>query len=316
MYTVHRSDRSMAQLLDSEHLLAAVTFDGAPQPRPADPRQIITPLACAHAGTEVWTARSPVTTGREGNISFARSAEMTVGTLILPHASDNLCEVSQAAFRELLDWLPRQRHNQLWRTWNVFAEINDGGGDRERYREFCRGRHQAFTDSDWQEAQYPAASAIGGHVPQLFIMFLAGVQPSQQIENPRQVSAYHYPRQYGPRSPSFARASIISAPGEARPRLLVSGTASVVGHASRHIGDSEAQAAEIMRNLDSLLAQTRHATRPEAFRVYARSGTPAEPMIRVLQSRWGKELPVFELQGDICRRELLLEVEGIWALEA
>src|SRR5690606_13866131 len=68
------------------------------------------------------------------------------------------------------------------------------------------------------------------------------------VENPRQVSAYRYPRQYGPTPPAFARAMLSPAK-----QLLVSGTASVVGHASHHVGDAAAQLDETARNLDSLM---------------------------------------------------------------
>ena len=46
------------------------------------------------------------------------------------------------------------------------------------------------------------------------------------VENPRQVSAYRYPREYGPQSPTFARALLPPSP---RVPLLLSGTASIDG---------------------------------------------------------------------------------------
>src|SRR3546814_7354125 len=77
------------------------------------------------------------------------------------------------------------------------------------------------------------------------VYWLAARTPGTPVENPRQVSAYRYPRQYGPQQPSFARA-MLPPPGSAMP-LLLSGTASVVGHATAHVGE--------------LLAQDRKSTR-------------------------------------------------------
>lgn len=81
--------------------------------------------------------------------------------------------------------------------------------------------------------------------------------------NPRQVSAYHYPSAYVLRSPTFSRAALVSlAPGEET--LLVSGTASIVGHETCHVGDVAAQTAETLRNLEAVLASA-HRQTPARF---------------------------------------------------
>ena len=61
--------------------------------------------------------------------------------------------------------------------------------------------------------------------------FIASRAPAESAENPRQVSAYDYPPRYGPRSPSFSRAT------RGAGLVFVSGTASVVGHETKHAGD-------------------------------------------------------------------------------
>ena len=81
----------------------------------------------------------------------------------------------------------------------------------------------------------PAGTAVGTMSGPLKIHFLAARQPGTHVENPRQVSAYEYPRVYGPCSPSFARATL--RPSISGSHLLIAGTASVVGHVSEHIGD-------------------------------------------------------------------------------
>jgi hypothetical protein len=71
------------------------------------------------------------------------------------------------------------------------------------------------------------------------------------------VSAYDYPRQYGPAAPSFSRAALTP-----DPLLLISGTASIVGHASVHLGDVTAQLEETLANLaNRLRAGTREHDR-------------------------------------------------------
>ena len=70
------------------------------------------------------------------------------------------------------------------------------------------------------------------------------------VENPLQMPAYEYPDTYGPRSPSFARATTVTTAGVAS--LYVSGTASIRGH--RTVGATlEEQIKVTMENIDALL---------------------------------------------------------------
>src|SRR5690606_8340690 len=85
--------------------------------------------------------------------------------------------------------------------------------------------------------------------------WLASVAAGTPVENPRQVSAYRYPRRYGPQPPSFARAMLPPA-GSAMP-LMLSGTAAVVGHVSMHDGEVLAQLDETFNNFDALVGAAR-----------------------------------------------------------
>src|ERR1041385_31469 len=119
----------------------------------------------------------------------------------------------------------------LIRIWNHIAGLNDGDGDAERYRRFCIGRHEAFTAAGWSKERFPSASGVGMREGALAVYALAAGDQGVQVENPRQVSAYEYPRSYGPRSPSFARATIAAG------LLLTAGTSSVGGRSEeRRVG--------------------------------------------------------------------------------
>ena len=130
---------------------------------------------------------------------------------------------------------------------------------QERYKLFCLGRARAFAavHATSPDIGYPAASAVGKPrgVRTLQVCWLAGREAGTTLENPRQVSAYDYPRQYGPAAPSFSRAALTP-----DPLLLISGTASIVGHASVHLGDVAAQLEETLANLDNLLRHARART--------------------------------------------------------
>lgn len=200
------------------------------------------------------------------------------------------------------------------RLWNFVPDINRGQGDAEQYVLFNRGRAAAFAGHGLATAAYPAATAVGVAPGEpLAIVLLAGQAAPVAVENPRQTSAYRYPREYGPRPPAFARASLV--PAGATEWLLISGTASIVGHASRHSGVRE-QVDETLANLQALVA-TALAARPgrvpdpeQHWRVYLRR--PAD--LPAVRARLDVALPapatITYLQAEICRRELLVEIEG------
>jgi chorismate lyase/3-hydroxybenzoate synthase len=97
--------------------------------------------------------------------------------------------------------------------------------------------------------------------------------------------------------------------------LLISGTASIVGHRSQHHGDPLAQLDETIRNLQALATQTLHQSaaamqQRALLKVYVRE--PAQrPAIEARLRRAWPQVKLLFLAADICRRELLLEIEGI-----
>jgi chorismate lyase/3-hydroxybenzoate synthase len=146
------------------------------------------------------------------------------------------------------------------------------------------------------------------------MQFIAARQPGVQIENPRQISAFRYPPQYGPRSPSFSRSMLLPGGAAAEP-LLISGTASIVGHRSRHADDAAAQLAETIGNITVLLAAAA-AKRDRPFRVaalraYLRRPDGADAVQGAIARQYGADVPLVLLAADICRRELLLEIEAV-----
>ena len=157
------------------------------------------------------------------------------------------------AYAALREFVAARAERHVVRIWNYLGAINRGEGDAERYKHFCDGRAQGM--GAFFAEGFPAATAIGhlGHEHHLQIYLLACDQPGQRVENSRQVSAWRYPRQYGCIPPSFARA--MSLPTQ--DALAISGTAAVVGHASAHQDDLNAQLGETLANLESLLARQR-----------------------------------------------------------
>jgi chorismate lyase/3-hydroxybenzoate synthase len=258
---------------------------------------------------EVWYASGPVHAGREGIVRYAHDDELLIGVIEEDERAyggiRNTAEILYAAVSKF------QEHcgfPHLLRMWNYLDAINEGAGDAERYRQFCIGR--ALGLGILNGKTLPAATAIGRQQPrrQLQVFWIAARSSGSALENPRQVSAYHYPRAHGPVSPSFSRAMI--APDGT---LLVSGTASIVGHVSQHEGDAQAQLAETLHNLAALTdaGDRRDSARGrDLLKVYVRDEALVPMIAERLRATHPGAAPIF-LAGDICRRELLLEIECI-----
>jgi len=263
---------------------------------------------------EVWRASGPVRRGRAGAIRYSEDGEHLFGMLEIDEGEPrDIGAAARDGYAQLMAFQSASGKPHLLRIWNYFDAITEGEGDDERYQRFCIGRAEGL--GEHQLGALPAATAIGRRDgrPILQMYWLAAAHAGTPLENPRQVSAYHYPRQYGPVPPRFARAMLAST-GE----LLISGTASVVGHATHHDGDVEAQLQETLRNLDALLQQAhvRDALCPRQFgadallKVYLRHPGDADPVVALLRQRLPPGMPLLVLEADICRRDLLIEIDG------
>jgi len=301
-----------------DDVLIAMAF-GSRSPVPDDPRCVriaLEPLSAPDLA-EVWRGRGPVRTGQSGLIRYAESEHHWAGCISIDEgAAGDLSAVTETAYRALLRYHAVSPYRHVCRIWNYLADINAGADDDERYRQFCLGRARAFSAEapGRRMSDYPAASAVGKKSARrsLDVCWIASRSPVTAVENPRQVSAYRYPRQYGPASPSFSRCAVT-----AEGLLLISGTASIVGHESLHSGDLDAQIGETLRNIDALLeAAAAQAlidqTTLEAgslVRVYLRNESDIASVIEHLGRRFGTSVPVLVLGADICRSELLIEIE-------
>lgn len=301
----------------SDHVLACVSHGGEPAASD-DPRHIHVELpVLAGIGVEVWESPVPVRHGRDGQIGYAENGRVLIGQLRLSDAEMAHADRSVFHAYALIDGFLQRHGYPAWlRVWNFIAHINQGEGDDERYRQFSLGRYKALALKPGFEAALPAATAIGTQGAGALVYFLAAREPGLQIENPRQVSAFHYPRQYGPKSPSFSRAMYLPWPD--LPELLVSGTASVVGHETLHGGAPLRQLDETLANVRALLARASERGsldaagrwQPEVLKLYLRDRAQLPAVQAHLAQALPPDAPLMVLLGDVCRTDLDLEIEG------
>jgi chorismate lyase / 3-hydroxybenzoate synthase len=301
------------------NVLFAVEFGtrDAPVP-PRCARVRLEPLAGAGL-TEVWYANGPVHTGFHGQIRFAADDHHLAAAIEVDEREHGgLAAAANFAYSAIAQFQQTSRYGHLQRIWNYLDDINQGDGDDERYRVFCSGRAEGLKTLRLE--RFPAATAIGrrdgSHMLQVY--WLAGREPGIALENPRQTAAYHYPRQYGPTPPAFSRAMLV-----APDLLMISGTASIVGHVSKHAGSVQRQMGEIFSNLDSLLARARaHGPAlPPRFgsntliKAYLRNRENLPFVEQQLRERLPAGTPFLVLLGDVCRADLLIELDALHASE-
>jgi chorismate lyase/3-hydroxybenzoate synthase len=253
--------------------------------------------------------------GRKGLLGLHRTTDWLLGAGSLPVGAD-----LEAATRRLYDDIFRAASGMyLTRIWNYVPAINaTEPGALENYRRFCHARSLAFEERHGPgfEALLPAASAVGTKTGNLTVVFAASTIRPRHVENPLQVSAYAYPGEYGPRAPSFARATVVR--GGAHPAVFISGTAAIRGHATIGPQDLLQQVECTLENLRELSSACglgpeldRGGRSARHFKIYVRHAADQPQIASVLQEKLLTDTDrVSYLHADICRASLLVEIEA------
>jgi len=312
-------------------VLGVVPFDQS-QPFPTERDIPVAPvpleeLGAASPSCEVWRALGPLQSGHSGGLHYRAGAQVLFGRLVMTepasanadrHGATALQQITTQAYAQLFATLDSLGHPNLLRIWNYLARINATSPQGERYHEFNSARRQAFLQAGRTiEGQVPAASALGSAAGSpLVIYFLASANAARSLENPRQVSAFRYPAEYGADSPTFSRAAIAN--GQNGNCLFISGTASILGHGTVHVGDVVAQTRESIANIAALAAEAnqlsgtnRYDVEALQYKVYLRHAAELGEIRHELAQRLPTSCPITYLHADICRRDLLVEIEAV-----
>lgn len=313
---------------------AVRSWYGAQQPcttwvlQPAEPgcRVIIEALALPGAAI----------TYHQGNLTQARQADLQ-WVWAAPDPIDQPAPAYDQTSQLLARWQALLRgigvgSDQVIRTWWYLGGILAQDQTGPRYQEFNRARADGYAGIPFlrgllpaghQSTAYPASTGIGMHGQGLALSVLAvtGEVQAVPLENPRQISAYRYNAIYGPQSPRFARGLVLIRGNDAM--LFVSGTASIVASETRHAGDVAAQTRQTLDHISYLISEanlSRHGLRGLggtwngllSARIYVKRAEDRILVETLCQERWG-QVPLVSTQADICRPDLLVEVECLVA---
>jgi enamine deaminase RidA (YjgF/YER057c/UK114 family) len=223
------------------------------------------------------------------------------------------------------------RFDQIVRTWLYLGGIVADDRHVQRYRELNRARadyYNAFSFladilPESNGPAYPASTGIGTEGRELVAGAIALTAERDDVsavplENPRQTPAYDYARTYSPRSPRFSRAMALSFGSESM--IIISGTASIINSESRHLGDVVRQTHEAFDNIEALIAEENLAqhglpglgTTLDGLvraRVYIKRREDF-PLVQWVCARRIGQVPTVYTIADVCRPELLVEIEG------
>ncbi len=236
-----------------------------------------------------------------------------------------------AAYGRLAGCLEDQAASHPVRLWNFVPEILAPlGVFPHRYMVLNAARFEAYTRWYGSSARFPkevaTASGVGHFGPDLVIHCLAATRPGRAVQNPRQIAPYDYSARFGPRPPCFARATRVEAEGAGASWLFVGGTASVRGEDTMFAEQLDRQTAETLLNLSSVVLAGMHAESGRAngvvgpaaaldsfteLRVYHRRAGDRAEIERSIGSHFPAVARVECVHADLCRPELLLEIEGV-----
>ena len=214
--------------------------------------------------------------------------------------------------------------NDIVRQWNYIERITHMDANGQHYQLFNDARSSFYNQCQWTNG-YPAATGIGAQAGGVVVVFDAiksSEQCSTPIDNPLQISAHAYSQQVLINSidthkttPKFERARHIDGN---EPIIHISGTAAIRGEASCE-QDIIGQTALTMENIDYLTSvenQSSSGVKHPCEMEYAISRIYIKHRNNLQQvSEWMAEhyptTPALYLWADICRDELLIEIEGV-----
>jgi len=249
----------------------------------------------------------------------------------------------QAAVHDIYTKLALQVKASGWhvfRFWNFLPGINELRGTLEEdpvttYMVFNYARNEALSvhygSEDDMMSLVCTATGIGHTGPDFTVHAFIGRQEAIAVENPRQVPAYKYSRRWGPKPPSFSRGTIWPIPRSEDNMFIAGGTASVLGEDTAHLGDIREQTRETFRNMTSLLLAAGGIEDEEEaaeaskdwgkvppysnFTVYVRHMCDLEWVQSFIDANLTAPVSIDYKQATVCRRELLIEIEGVAKLD-
>ncbi len=222
--------------------------------------------------------------------------------------------------------------HSIVRQWNYIEQITAFDGEHQHYQDFNDARSFFYNYSQWPKG-YPAATGIGtacgGIVVDINAVYADDASIKiDAIDNGWQVAAHAYsqgvlfgekdPRFQSRTTPKFERAKRVKQ--EEYEIVYVSGTAAIRGEESLLGVGIEKQARTTVENIDYLISRENmqkqgiplfgSSYKLKNCRVYLKDVSLMENA-RMIVEKLYPDVESIYLLADVCRDELLIEIEGI-----
>lgn len=247
----------------------------------------------------------------------------------ISESADSAFDQLQTAFRQL-----GLGFNQIVRQWNYMEQIFGFGQIdlhlQQNYQLFNEVRGKYY--SRYRTVpDFPAATGIGVAYNGVTIECLAVTSDENlkivPISNPKQLNSYQYSQtvlkgeplntKTSNQPPQFERAKLLTN-GQSS-RVFISGTASIVGQETIGLNDVEKQTLVTIENIELLTSEINlklHYPKlivfPDKYayvRVYVKNEEDIPTVKEICLNHFG-EVPMSFVKADICRADLLVEIEA------
>lgn len=272
-----------------------------------------------------------VSKGENGAVLFQQQDSRILIGNVQSYEEDSCRINSENAFSgltEIFNSVNFEIHS-IVRQWNYIENILGFDGNEQRYQEFNNVRSGFYGDL-FKEGGYPAATGIGMNRGGIIIEFIAIQSASlitTPIDNPEQVAAHSYSSKVLvggecvlKTTPKFERARYLELFG--KKIIFISGTASIRGEKTVGLNKPTEQTEITIENIKQLYSKKELSKISTGnlvpkyghARVYIKDRKDFSEIRRTFKSHFGN-LPVVYIVADICRKDLLVEIEGKVILE-
>ena len=280
----------------------------------------------ATAGEEVTVEEQMTSSVRYLRVTSGHYREIIAGGLYADDLTLPVREQSEQVFGKAEEILKAEQMSfgDIVRQWNYLERITDIVYGNQCYQDFNDVRTLFYTSSAW-ESGYPAATGIGTQYGGILIDFnaVSGEVDIVPLDNDWQRAAHVYSDEVlishradtEKGTPKFERGKSLS-DGQ-QEVIYISGTAAIRGEESVTTGDVLSQTEITLENIQHLIGLEEgrenlpeHSGKLGLLRVYLKNEEDA-PAVKADLDKLCPDLPIAYLYADVCREELLIEIEGI-----
>ena len=272
--------------------------------------------------------------GAQYDVYLYKDHTLVAASACCGNVNDNTKTQSIVAFEKVKQILDNEQLNfgDIVRQWNYIENIIGYEGENQIYQTFNDIRAHYYADAKFKHG-YPAATGIGQQAGGVIIDFIAIKSTPHHhifpVHNPAQIDAHQYSNEVllgdtqSSKSPKFERAKLLTNTKECR--VLISGTAAIIGENSIPSFDIEQQVTVTMNNIKQLihkdfLAQISrrnldlHQGHFVGLRAYVRRKEDLDK-VKTMCDSYRLNTPITIVQADICRDNLYVEIEGEYCLK-